>query len=432
MSGAGNVAENLPVLVAVRDLRAGGDDKQKGKKTVPEFSAQMLMLGDFAASIAGSSDRRVAVRAKAEPVADFQSRLSQSVLVAGKIVISDIDNASDVGVPPIGRDPQDAEALELLPDFNGNAEAGEALSPSAIPEQRGLFGRPLQVDDHDTAMRSARDTGAGPRRSVISASVPAGERAVADNESVAAADSLTSARDAHQGRGEGSGESRGFVPRPHDAGVFRNRNETRVGNAAVRITRQETHFVPVHANSPVIQIAETLAARYGVAAESRAAPRLAGLAPARPDAGNVIRVLQIQLEPAELGTVSVRMTLEGNTLELQIDAQRAVTAELIRNDQRALMGLLQSAGYEIEGVIVQIAEPDRSLAQGSSPAQQAPQSAPHSPSQSQAGSSQPDGRAPDNAQSNAHDRRERMGTTEHPDEVANRNARSSRAAGIYV
>lgn len=163
----------------------------------------------------------------------------------------------------------------------------------------------------------------------------------------------------------------------------------------VKVIRQETHLAPVQRPSPIGQIADAVAAQLREADEARPARELSQSPPSfsRPPGANVVRVLSIRLEPAELGTVSIRMRLEANVLELHLNVDKPATAELLRRDQGALTGLLRSAGYDVEGMIVQLGDVDRSLT-GSTP-QPSPHlaSAQSQSAQSQSGWSQPDGRS---------------------------------------
>jgi chemotaxis protein MotD len=70
----------------------------------------------------------------------------------------------------------------------------------------------------------------------------------------------------------------------------------------------------------------------------------------------VLKVLQIQLQPAELGTVTIRMELREAGLELHVEAARAETAEIIRGDKDALSNLLRSSGYNVDVSSIRVVE----------------------------------------------------------------------------
>ncbi|MGI9478573.1 MAG: flagellar hook-length control protein FliK [Hyphomicrobiaceae bacterium] len=72
-----------------------------------------------------------------------------------------------------------------------------------------------------------------------------------------------------------------------------------------------------------------------------------------------LKVLQLQLQPKELGEVAVRIAMRGDKLELRVQVARQATAELIRSDQRVLVEALQQKNFDIENVTIQVADPDR-------------------------------------------------------------------------
>lgn len=79
------------------------------------------------------------------------------------------------------------------------------------------------------------------------------------------------------------------------------------------------------------------------------------VAMARASAG-VLRVLDLQLKPAELGLVTIKIRLSGDSLEMEIQAESEDTAELLRNDAEKLSGLLRASGYRPDVINVQSTE----------------------------------------------------------------------------
>jgi chemotaxis protein MotD len=69
-----------------------------------------------------------------------------------------------------------------------------------------------------------------------------------------------------------------------------------------------------------------------------------------------VRVLVLQLHPAELGGVTLRIALKGNALDLQIEADKGQTARLLNDDREALSSLLRTAGYAVDTVTVRAVE----------------------------------------------------------------------------
>jgi flagellar hook-length control protein FliK len=89
-------------------------------------------------------------------------------------------------------------------------------------------------------------------------------------------------------------------------------------------------------------------------------------APATPTklSDGVLRVLDIQLHPAELGVITVKMRLSGDKLEMELHASRGETAELLKKDSEALSSLLRSSGYRPDVVSVHASRPDASHPDG--------------------------------------------------------------------
>lgn len=112
------------------------------------------------------------------------------------------------------------------------------------------------------------------------------------------------------------------------------------------------------AGSPVEQLMPRLldTAREMKSAEPGAATATTN-GPHTPAAGP-IRVLSIDLHPAELGAVTVRMSLSGETLGVQIEAHRPETARLLQSDASALSDMLRTAGVQVDGVVVRAANMD--------------------------------------------------------------------------
>ena len=74
-------------------------------------------------------------------------------------------------------------------------------------------------------------------------------------------------------------------------------------------------------------------------------------------------MLHIQLDPPQLGPLTIRIALRDGALHLQLEAARHETASLIQTDKDALTGVLRSAGYVVDGLNVQVAASDRPPAQ---------------------------------------------------------------------
>ena len=80
-----------------------------------------------------------------------------------------------------------------------------------------------------------------------------------------------------------------------------------------------------------------------------------GLAAATPGASGLdgpLRLLTLQLHPADLGTVLVRMRLRDGQLEMSLQASREDTAALLREGGETLTELLRQGGYQPERLTI--------------------------------------------------------------------------------
>lgn len=85
-----------------------------------------------------------------------------------------------------------------------------------------------------------------------------------------------------------------------------------------------------------------------IAAEVRAELKADGMGESSSD--GVTKVLHIELKPANLGAVTVRLSLKDNVINLHIEAQRRETVAVIEREREALVGALASAGYDVDRV----------------------------------------------------------------------------------
>lgn len=67
----------------------------------------------------------------------------------------------------------------------------------------------------------------------------------------------------------------------------------------------------------------------------------------------VVRVLNIQLHPVELGLVTVKMRLAGDKLEMELIASSDETAKLLKSDSDKLSSLLRASGYRPDIITIQ-------------------------------------------------------------------------------
>ncbi|MGO4573382.1 flagellar hook-length control protein FliK [Microvirga sp. 2TAF3] len=62
----------------------------------------------------------------------------------------------------------------------------------------------------------------------------------------------------------------------------------------------------------------------------------------------VVRMLNIQLHPADLGLVTIKMKLSGDTLEMEVQVSSEETAQMLKHDSEKLSSLLRGSGYRPE------------------------------------------------------------------------------------
>ncbi|MEH3117576.1 MAG: flagellar hook-length control protein FliK [Methylorubrum populi] len=100
--------------------------------------------------------------------------------------------------------------------------------------------------------------------------------------------------------------------------------------------------------SPQRQIVDALAAQPPAAASAAQ-----GRPAAMPAEAGPLKILTLQLHPADLGSVLVRMRLQDGRLEMSLRTSREETAERLRNEGDLLSGLLREAGYEPDVLTIQ-------------------------------------------------------------------------------
>jgi flagellar hook-length control protein FliK len=79
---------------------------------------------------------------------------------------------------------------------------------------------------------------------------------------------------------------------------------------------------------------------------------------AKPLASSVVKILHLELQPEDLGTITIRMSLKQDALDIRVEASRYDTACMLQRDQDSLAKILTSAGYRIDGMTVATAATD--------------------------------------------------------------------------
>jgi len=70
----------------------------------------------------------------------------------------------------------------------------------------------------------------------------------------------------------------------------------------------------------------------------------------------VLRILNLQLHPADLGTVTIKMKLAGDQLQMELHTEKEETARLLRHDSEKLSMLLRSSGYRPDTISIQVGD----------------------------------------------------------------------------
>jgi len=127
--------------------------------------------------------------------------------------------------------------------------------------------------------------------------------------------------------------------------------------AKVSVVAQETHFVPPTATNAVGQIADAVITDLPNLIDSAETPvdSAAVKTDARPDR-TPMRMLTVQLDPPDLGEVTIKMRLKGENLELRVAAANHDTARLLQTQRDALTDLMRDTGYQADVGDVQVAD----------------------------------------------------------------------------
>jgi chemotaxis protein MotD len=434
MSRTGNVAEGPSVLTEAPGGRAKAQANrlQNGGGDLPGFPDHVLMLEGMA-EVATAPDRAyfpgqdaTELTARVEPPSGNPHPGSRKVVAPPRLTDaahqamlmlerSDIEHGVPVAAAPVDT----------------------ALPPGEVADPENTPASSLPSSATRDAIFPAVSVGGSAERA--SAHLPVDARTARMAEVAVHSAVREATGNSHTGSSEQRNAPQQISSMPETRVINDGRSARSLGRAdevSVKVVRQETHFAPVQRVGPGAQIAEILETELAEADEPRAAQEVRDAQP-RPATRTVIRMLSIQLQPAELGTVTIRMALEANTLELQLDAQRAATAELIRRDQGALTSLLRSAGYDVKGLIVHVADPDRTLAASGTQVQQGQQSPANPAPQSHFGGAQPDGRSGDGTGGEAQSQSRSGGrggtaTADAADTARQSHTGPPRPRGVYV
>ena len=121
----------------------------------------------------------------------------------------------------------------------------------------------------------------------------------------------------------------------------------------VTVVQQETHLPPVPQFSATQQVANAVVSELkgSPAPTASAAADLVGAQSNAPD--QPVKILTVNLEPPDLGNVTVRLRLVGTEVSVQLAAQRKDTSTMLDQQRDQIRDLMQSAGYVADVAPVQ-------------------------------------------------------------------------------
>lgn len=174
-----------------------------------------------------------------------------------------------------------------------------------------------------------------------------------------------------------------------------------MADPAVDTAKQPTtaiHELGTSSNSapaaPSGQIADAILKEIGGKGSASAAPDTTpSTLTSKASTLGAVKVLHIQLQPADLGTVSVRIALKGDALDVQLEVSHGNTATLVAKHRDALENMLKSAGLTPDHIGIQVADVDKSSTFSQQSNQNSGQSHSQNSSHSQGGAPLPNGRS---------------------------------------
>jgi chemotaxis protein MotD len=182
-----------------------------------------------------------------------------------------------------------------------------------------------------------------------------------------------------------------IVKPPSEQGGSRNA-EGELGSSASATDRTVAGMAnePPRAAGPAPLPAHQIAGQIVAAAHviQREEAQATGALAATPLSPPVVKILRLELQPADLGTITIRLSLKEDGLDIRVEASRYDTACMLQRDQDSLAKLLTTAGYRIDGMAVVATPTD-----GAGVPDGRSQTFLHSSTPQHGGSSQPDPRS---------------------------------------
>lgn len=138
--------------------------------------------------------------------------------------------------------------------------------------------------------------------------------------------------------------------------IFQAGEKPPAARETVTVLAAETHFPPAAVISPINQIVQHITLELGAAIAPPDGRWMPGSATSagepREVAATSLRTLTILLEPANLGTMTIKLRLNGTTLGLEIEADEAETTRLVGRSRQALAEKLRALGMSVDEIVV--------------------------------------------------------------------------------
>ena len=324
------------------------------------------------------------------------------------------DQPTEDGGPP--RDEQDASEAPVLPDGAPDPEdVGRAL-PSLIegrgerqPPPSGNAWRALPSPPVQANMREAKTVEAGLEQASAE-EAPKGLRADMaitkgqNGEAQAAVDAGLTAnlkgelspvpQNARASRFSAKDNEDANEQASYGASSGVDQKQTPVRVISAQTTPAPAAILPGISNTGAI-LASSLAEDPGFASTAAQAAR--AVAEARPASREPLNTLRLQLQPADLGMVTARLTISDNQLTVELQVETPEARRRLQADGDAMREALRTLGYDVDRITVQQAPNSASFTSASSTSARDPGF------QASAGQGQPGGDSQPNArQGNGH------------------------------
>lgn len=215
-----------------------------------------------------------------------------------------------------------------------------------------------------------------------------------------------------------------------------------VAMTKVVVREQETHFEPVQQVTTLQKIVDRMASNLPAVAAPEVAQAVEApvLEADNAPESRPVRMMTLELDPPNLGSVTVKMRLAGGSVEVHLSADRLETTQLLRQERGVLSDAMQSAGYNFDIAAIEHARaPDGGMNNGQSQSQ--PQSQQQSSDQrnsmSSSNGAQADGGASGRSSSDAQggarqNRQDHEQSPAHSERPQNPAGNRTRSSTVYL